>query len=77
MRNNRRTLINLSIGEEAEIIKILSQYALRNRLKAMGLIEGKRVKLIRKAAFLGPLQIRIGTTDLIIRRKDAFHIIIE
>ena len=37
----------------------------------MGFRAGKRIQLMRRGAFLGPLHVRIGSTDVIIRRRDA------
>ncbi len=47
---------------------------LRRRLAGLGLRLGIRVKVMRRSPFNGPLQIRIGHTDLILRPADAAHI---
>jgi ferrous iron transport protein A len=41
---------------------------------ALGLKPGNHIEVIRRGFFTGPLQVRIGTTDIIIRRCDARHI---
>ncbi|HEX8980944.1 MAG TPA: FeoA family protein [Parasulfuritortus sp.] len=47
---------------------------LRRRLAGLGLRAGIRVRVIRQSPLNGPLQIRIGHTDLIMRPTDAAHI---
>ncbi|MDD5366081.1 MAG: FeoA family protein [Gallionellaceae bacterium] len=47
---------------------------LRRRLCGLGLRLGIRVRVIRQSPMNGPLQIRIGHTDLILRRIDAANI---
>lgn len=68
------TLASLVTGEEAVIVAIHANEMLRNRLIALGFRLGQRVRLIRRGAFKGPLQVRIGGTDIIIRRQDAKHV---
>jgi ferrous iron transport protein A len=41
---------------------------------ALGLRRGREVAMIRKATLNGPLQVRVGSTDLIIRRREARRI---
>jgi ferrous iron transport protein A len=66
-----RSLDQLEPGDEAAIIGIRASEALHHRLSAMGFRPGKIVLLIRRGAFHGPLHVRIGQTDIIIRRRDA------
>lgn len=65
------TLAHLHPGETATIIAIHAEEALHQRLQALGFRNGKQVELIRKASFSGPLQVRIGTTDILLRRSEA------
>ena len=65
------SLASLSPGKDAAIVAIHAEEALHHRLAAMGFRIGKRVLLMRGGAFLGPLHVRIGSTDVIIRRRDA------
>lgn len=37
---------------------------------------GKKIELIRCASFNGPLHVRIGTTDILLRRSEANRILI-
>lgn len=47
---------------------------LRRRLAGLGLRLGIRVQVIRLSPMNGPMQVRVGHTDLILRRSDAAHI---
>ncbi len=68
------TLASLLTGESAIIVSIHAEEALHQRLLALGFRAGKRIELIRKASFSGPLQVRIGTTDIMLRRAEALKI---
>jgi len=70
-------LASLASGESATIVAIQTDDALRQRLSALGFRVGKRVEIIRKASFSGPLQVRIGTTDILLRRNEAAQIAVE
>lgn len=68
------TLASLQPGETATIVAIHAEEALHQRLMALGFRSGKQITLIRHAAFSGPLQVRIGTTDVLLRRNEAAKI---
>jgi ferrous iron transport protein A len=68
------TLTSLQPGDTATIVAIHAEEALHQRLLALGFRSGKQVELIRKAAFSGPLQVRVGTTDVLLRRNEAAKI---
>lgn len=68
------TLASLHTGDTATIIAIHAEEALHQRLLALGFRSGKRIELVRKAAFSGPLQVRVGTTDVLLRRNEATKI---
>jgi Fe2+ transport system protein FeoA len=70
-------LNGLISGESAKIIAIHTDDALRQRLLALGFRVGKHIELIRKARFSGPLQVRIGTTDVLLRKTEAANILIQ
>lgn len=69
-------LATLHPGETATIVSIHAEEALHQRLLALGFRSGKRIEMIRKASFSGPLQVRIGTTDIMLRRKEAANIMV-
>jgi len=68
------TLANLHPGDTATIVAIHAEEALHQRLLALGFRSGKQIELIRKASFSGPVQVRVGTTDVLLRRNEAAKI---
>lgn len=77
MTSLTNNLTDLSSGDSATILDIHTDDALRQRLLALGFRVGKRVELIRKASFSGPLQVRIGTTDILLRKSEAAKISVQ
>lgn len=65
------TLEQLSVGQKATILSLDGDEGLRARMFALGLRSGREVAVIRRARLGGPLQIRIGSTDLMVRRSEA------
>lgn len=77
MTVSTKNLTDLAPGESATILAIQTDDALRQRLLALGFRVGKHVELIRKASFSGPLQVRIGTTDILLRKNEASKIAVD
>jgi ferrous iron transport protein A len=76
MKHPQKTLSNLSrlaTGETARITGIHAPDDIRQRLQAMGLRTGREARVIRRTR-LGPMQIRVGSVDLIMRRRDAARV---
>jgi Fe2+ transport system protein FeoA len=67
-------LHHLTAGDDATVTAIHADTALRSRLAALGIRIGQRVRLIRKGVLAGPLHVRLGTTDVILRRRQASQI---
>ena len=61
-------------GEQGIIHAIHAEQGLHQRLNAMGFRVGKQIQLIRRANFNGPLHVRIGATDIIMRDVEAQRI---
>jgi ferrous iron transport protein A len=70
-------LNTLKPGQQAVVSAIKAEQALYQRLTALGFRPGKRLCVMRQAAFNGPLHIRIGTTDVMIRPHDAACILLH
>jgi ferrous iron transport protein A len=68
------TLNQLSPDATGVIEAIHAGQDLRRRLCGLGLRLGIRVRVIRRSPLNGPLQVRVGHTDLILRRTDAANI---
>jgi len=64
----------LTPGDRVVIHAIHAEESVRKRLHAMGLLSGREAQLIRRARFGGPLQIRVGSVNLILRRREAAHV---
>ncbi len=65
------SLTSLTVGTTARILAVDLEEGLRTRMLALGLSPGQEIKVMRKAAWGGPLQVRVGTTDIILRIADA------
>ena len=65
------TLDTLRPGETGTILALHASTELYRRLAALGLRVGKHVRILRRGRFAGPLHIRVGTTDLMLRTSDA------
>lgn len=70
-------LSSLSIGQQALITAIEVDEALFHRLTALGFRVGKQLCIMRQGVFNGPLHIRLGTTDVILRNSEASQIKIK
>ncbi|MDO9281074.1 MAG: FeoA family protein [Methylotenera sp.] len=67
-------LSQLKTGQNAIISAIEAEESLFHRLSALGFRVGKPLRIIRRANFNGPLHVRLGTTDIILRLVDATRI---
>ena len=68
-----KNLSCLRKGESACIAGIHAPDDIRQRLQSMGLRTGREAKVIR-CSRQGPMQIRVGSIDLIMRRCDAARV---
>jgi len=68
------SLDKMKPGEFATIRAIDAEDGLHQRLNALGFRIGKRIELVRRGQFQGPLHVRIGATDVIMRRTEAHRI---
>ncbi len=67
----------LKPGETGIIAALNTEEDLYHRLSALGFRIGKKIDIIRGARFSGPLHVRIGTTDVMLRRVEANKIDIQ
>jgi len=70
-------LIDLIPGDDATVAVVHGDLPLRQRLAALGLRPGRPLRLIRRGALAGPLHLRLGTTDVILRRHHAHAILVH
>lgn len=64
----------LKPGQIATISEVHAEEGLHQRLLALGFRSGRQVTMIRGAWFQGPLHVRIGTTEMMLRRSEAHAI---
>lgn len=67
-------LSQLKAGQSAVILAIEAEESLFHRLSALGFRIGKPLSIVRRANFSGPLHVRLGTTDIVLRIADAMRI---
>ena len=67
----QQRLSTMTTGQSATVHALHVDTGFRYRLHALGFRVGKSLKVIRIAPFNGPLQLRVGTTDVMLRRQDA------
>ena len=70
-----RTLEQLEVGTLGQITGIQADVDLTQRFAALGLRAGCPVQVLRKASFGGPLHVRVGTTEVIMRLQEATRIL--
>ena len=68
------SLHTVPAGRCCIIVRIDAAADLAARMRALGLQSGRRVQVMRRSPFKGPIQVRSGQTDIIIRRADAASI---
>ena len=70
-----KSLADLAVGEVA-VVKDLNfdDLAYVKRLQALGLRLGVEIKVVRKALTGSPIHVKVNTTELAIRQKDAENI---
>tara|TARA_R110001592_G_scaffold109672_1_gene305592 strand:- start:503 stop:736 length:234 start_codon:yes stop_codon:yes gene_type:complete len=67
-------LSSLAVGQTATVQALHVDSGFQFRLHALGFRIGKTLQVIRSAPFNGPLQLRLGNTDVMLRRQDADNI---
>jgi len=68
------TLTSLAVGQRAVITDISAEADVRQRMQSMGLRSGREACIVRAAALGGPIQVRVGSVTLILRRCDAARV---
>lgn len=74
--------MNLSLdllltNHSGAIVSVSASGMAGERMAALGLLPGRRVAVLRRAPFGGPLHLRIGPTELMIRRADARAVLLD
>jgi ferrous iron transport protein A len=69
-------LDSLEVGATATIERLDSESGLSQRLYALGFRCGRPIETLRRSWFSGPLHVRIGTTEVMLRRGEAQFVIV-
>ncbi len=65
------TLDQLEDGRSAQVLALRLEPSRAMRLMEMGLMEGERVTVLRRAPLGDPLELQVGDFRLSLRREDA------
>ncbi|GEM_PF-2204111 len=68
---SRRSLLTLDADCRGTIQRVNVEFALRERLAALGLKPGRGIQIVRRLGANGPLQVRVDHTDVVLRAADA------
>ena len=70
-----KRLTELKPGESGKVIAIFcsNESGFARRLAALGIVTGKEIEVINKS-FFTPIHIRVGMTEIMLRKKDAHEI---
>lgn len=77
MHTQPRLLNDLAPGQQAVIAAVHADEALHHRLAALGFRIGRSVQLLRRGSWSGPLHVRLGATDVILRPAEASLITVQ
>jgi len=67
-------LASLEPQQHAVVTALNLEFAVRERLAALGVRIGRKLHVVRRVGTSGPMQVRIDHTDLILRRSEANRI---
>ncbi|HEY9623495.1 MAG TPA: FeoA family protein [Crinalium sp.] len=67
-------LATLQPGHIATIARLNTSPGLHQRLLALGFRTGRQVTMLRHSWLAGPVHVRVGTTEVMLRRRDAQNI---
>jgi ferrous iron transport protein A len=67
----------LEVGTTATIEWLDSDSGLNQRLNALGFRSGRSIQTIRRGWLSGPIHVRIGTTEVMLRRQEARSVILS
>ncbi len=71
------TLADLSLYQLARVCNLRVDSDLGQRLAALGLRPDREIVVIRRGWLAGPLQVRVGTTEFMLRHDAACLIDVE
>ena len=72
-----KPLHNMEVGDIAHITKFADNIRVKSRLMEMGIVPDRKVRMIKKTPFKGPIEIKIRSFHLSLRWKDASQILVS
>jgi len=73
----KRTLADLPVGAEGVVSDVRCPRSVARRLMEMGLLPGTRVRVVRVAPLGDPIELRLRSYSLSIRRQEAASVVLE
>ena len=70
-------LAALEPRQHAVVTELDLEFAVRERLAALGVRIGRKLEVVRRVGASGPMQVRVGHTDLILRNAEANRIQVQ
>ncbi|HAL63632.1 MAG TPA: ferrous iron transport protein A [Clostridiales bacterium] len=72
-----KTLKDVKVGEEVQVVKLTGEGAVKRRIMDMGVTKGTKI-YVRKVAPLGdPIEVTVRGYELSLRKQDAQMICVE
>jgi len=65
------TLDQAEVGASVKVLALSFDEELSRRINALGIKVGSTLTILRQATFNGPIHIRVGTTELMMRVTQA------
>lgn len=73
--DGERRLSELAIGAEGTVVAVRCARSISRRLMEMGLLPGTRVRVVRVAPLGDPIELRLRSYSLSIRKQEAAGIV--
>ncbi len=68
---SKKSLSELGSKQAGVIAALHADQELYYRLVALGFRVGQKIEMIRRAIFNGPMHVRVGTTEVMLRKNEA------
>lgn len=72
-----KTLCEIELNKEYEVVKLIAQEPTLSRLISMGFAKGSKVKLLKSSARKQTFQYKIEDSEIALRLEEAKHIYVK
>ena len=72
-----RTLKDVKVGDDAKVVKLYGEGAVKRRIMDMGITKGVEVNIRRVAPLGDPIEVTVRGYELSLRKEDAQMIEVE